>query len=199
MRQVHKAGEKLFIDYAGHKVGITDRTTGEVRFAELFVAVLGASNYLYCEATWTQSLPDWIASHIRAFEFFGGLPEVLVPDNLKAGVTSPHLYEPDLNPTYQDMATHYGVAVVPARVRHPKDKSKAESGVQVAERWILARLRNRMFFSLSQLNDAISSLLDFICTTNLVIRLVLPQSTHSVVPRAWGPLQSSVSKVCMPS
>ena len=100
MRQVHKAGEKLFVDYAGHTVPVTDRRTGEVRFAEIFVAVLGASSYLYCEATWSQALPDWIASHIRSFEFFGGLPEVLVPDNLKAGVTSPHLYEPDLNPTY---------------------------------------------------------------------------------------------------
>ncbi len=159
MRQIHKAGEKLFIDYAGQKVPVTDRTTGEVRFAEVFVAVLGASSYLYCEATWSQGLPDWIASHIRAFEFFGGVPQVLVPDNLKAGVTSPHLYEPDLNPTYQDMAVHYGVAVVPARVRRPQDKAKAESGVQVAERWILARLRNRRFFSLAQLNQAISELL----------------------------------------
>jgi len=159
MRQVHKAGEKLFVDYAGHTVPVTDRRTGEVRFAEIFVAVLGASSYLYCEATWSQSLPDWIASHIRAFEFFGGVPEVLVPDNLKSGVTSPHLYEPDLNPTYQDMAVHYGVAVVPARVRRPQDKAKAESGVQVAERWILARLRNRTFFSLVELNQAISELL----------------------------------------
>ena len=159
MRQVHKAGEKLFIDYAGHTVPVTDRTTGEVRFAEIFVAVLGASSYLFCEATWSQGLPDWIASHIRAFEFFGGVPEVLVPDNLKAGVTSPHLYEPDLNPTYQDMAVHYGVAVVPARVRRPQDKAKAESGVQVAERWILARLRNRTFFHLAQLNQAIGELL----------------------------------------
>jgi transposase len=159
MRQVHKAGEKLFIDYAGHTVPVTDRSTGEVRFAEIFVAVQGASSYLYCEATWSQGLPDWIASHIRAFEFFGGVPEVLVPDNLKAGVTSPHLYEPDLNPTYQDMAVHYGVAVVPARVRRPQDKAKAESGVQVAERWILARLRNRTFFSLAQLNQAMGELL----------------------------------------
>jgi len=159
MRQVHKAGEKLFVDYAGHTIPVTDRRTGEVRFAEIFVAVLGASNYLYCEATWSQGLPDWIASHIHAFEFFGGVPEVLVPDNLKAGVTSPHLYEPDLNPTYQDMAVHYGVAVVPARVRRPQDKAKAESGVQVAERWILARLRNRTFFSLVELNQAIDELL----------------------------------------
>jgi len=159
MRQLHKAGEKLFIDYAGHTVPITSRLTGEVHFAEIFVAVLGASNYTYCEATLSQSLPDWIASHIRAFEFFGGTPEMLVPDNLKAGVTSPHLYEPDLNPTYLDLAKHYNVAVVPARVRRPKDKAKAESGVQVAEQWILARLRNRTFFSLAELNEAIAKLL----------------------------------------
>lgn len=159
MRQVHKAGEKLFVDYAGQTVPVTDRLTGEVVFAEVFVAVLGASSHTYCEATWSQGLPDWIASHIRAFEFIGGVPEVLVPDNLKAGVTSPHLYEPDLNPTYQDMAVHYGVAVVPARVRRPQDKAKVESGVQVAERWILARLRNRTFFSLAELNQAIAELL----------------------------------------
>lgn len=158
MRQSHKAGEKLFVDYAGQTVPIVDRSTGEARMAEIFVAVLGASSYLYCEATWTQSLPDWIGSHIRAFEFFGGLPEVLIPDNLKAGVTSPHLYEPDLNPTYQDMAMHYGVAVVPARVRRPKDKGKVESGVQITENWILARLRNRTFFSLAELNQAINEL-----------------------------------------
>lgn len=159
MRQIHKAGEKLFVDYAGHTVPITDRRTGEIRSTELFVSVLGASSYTYCEATWSQGLPDWIASHIRSFEFFGGVPNVLVPDNLKAGVSSPHLYEPDLNPTYQDLAVHYGVAVVPARVRRPQDKAKAESGVQVAERWILARLRNRTFFSLADLNTAIAELL----------------------------------------
>lgn len=159
MRQIHKAGEKLFIDYAGHTVPITDRQTGEVRFAEIFVTVLGAGSYTYCEATWTQALPDWIASHIRAFEFYGGLPEVLVPDNLKSGVTKPHLYEPDLNKTYQDLAVHYEVAVVPARPRKPKDKAKAESGVQVSEMWILARLRNRIFFSLDELNRAIDELL----------------------------------------
>jgi len=159
MRQVHKAGEKLFIDYAGQTVPVTDRRTGEVVFAEVFVAVLGASSHTYCEATWSQGLPDWIASHIRTFEFIGGVPEVLVPDNLKSGVTNPHLYEPDLNPTYQDMAVHYGVAVVPARVRRPQDKAKVESGVQVAERWILARLRNRTFFSLAELNQAIAELL----------------------------------------
>ncbi len=159
MRQIHRAGEKLFIDYAGHTAPITDRKTGEVCFAEIFVTVLGASSYTYCEATWSQSLPDWIGSHIRAFEFYGGLPEVLVPDNLKSGVTKPNRYEPDLNKTYQDLAVHYEVAVVPARVRHPKDKGKVESGVQIAENWILARLRNRIFFSLEELNQAIAELL----------------------------------------
>lgn len=159
MRQIHKAGEKLFIDYAGQTVPVTDPSTGEVRFAEVFLAVMGASSHTFCEATWSQGLPDWIASHIRAFGFFGGLCEILVPDNLKAGVTSPHLYEPDLNPTYQDLAVHYGVAIVPARIRRPQDKAKVESGVQVAERWILARLRNRTFFSLARLNLAIAELL----------------------------------------
>ena len=125
MRQPHRAGEKLFIDYAGHTVPVIDRASGELRPAQIFLAVLGASSYTYVEATWTQSLPDWIASHIHAFEFFQAVPEVLVPDNLKGGVTSPHRYEPDLNPTYQEMALHYGVAVVPARVRKPRDKAKA--------------------------------------------------------------------------
>ena len=115
MRQHHRAGEKLFIDYAGQRVAVVDRTTGEIREAQIFVATLGASNYTYAEATWTQSLPDWCASHIRAFEFFGAVPALLVPDNLKAGVKSPHRYEPDLNPTYQEFARYYGLAVVPAR------------------------------------------------------------------------------------
>lgn len=159
MRQIHRAGEKLFIDYAGQTVPVVDRKTGEVNQAQIFVAVLGASSYAFCEATWTQSLPDWISSHVRALHFFGGVPEVLVPDNLKSGVTSPHLYEPDLNPTYQGLADHFGVAVVPARVRRPKDKAKAESGVQVVERWILARLRDQTFFSLAELNEAIAALL----------------------------------------
>ena len=134
MRQTHRAGEKLFIDYAGPTVPVVDRETGEIRQAQVFVAVLGASNYTYCEATWTQALPDWIASHVRALQYLGGVPEALVPDNLKSGVTSPHLYEPDLNPTYQEMGSHYGVAVLPARVCCPKDKAKAEAGVMLAER-----------------------------------------------------------------
>jgi transposase len=159
MRQKHKAGEKLFIDYAGQTAPVVDPETGEIWQAEIFVAVLGASNYTYAEAHRSQSLPNWIGANVRALAFLGGTPEVLVPDNLKAGVKSPHLYEPDLNPTYLDFAQHYGVAVVPARVRKPKDKSKVEVGVQVVERWILARLRNHTFFSLAELNGAIRELL----------------------------------------
>ena len=154
LRQNHKAGEKLFVDYAGQTMPVTDPSTGEVRQAEIFVAVLGASNYTYAEAAWTQGLPDWIASHIRMWEFLGGVAEMVVPDNLKSGVTSASWYEPDINPTYHDLACHYNTAVVPARVRKPRDKAKVESGVQGVERWILAPLRHRTFFSLSELNQA---------------------------------------------
>lgn len=159
MRQEHRAGEKLFVDYAGQTIPVTDRKTGEVREAQLFVGVLGASSYTYAEATWSQGLSDWIGSHVRAFAFFGGVPEIVVPDNLRSGVTKVCFYEPDLNPTYQEMAAHYGVAVIPARVGRPRDKAKAEVGVQVVERWIAARLRNRTFFSLAELNLAIRELL----------------------------------------
>ena len=159
MRQTHRAGEKLFVDYAGQTVPVVERTTGEIREAQIFVAVLGASNYTYAEGTWTQGLPDWIGSHVRCFAFLGGVPELVVPDNLRAGVNKAHRYEPDINPTYQDMATHYGVTVLPTRVRRPRDKAKVESGVLVVERWILAALRHRTFFSLGELNAAISELL----------------------------------------
>jgi len=160
MRQTHRAGEKLFVDYAVQTVPIVDRSTGEARFAQIFVAVMGASNYTYAEATWSQKLPDWIGSHMRCFQFLGGVPEIVVPDNLKSGVSKAHLYEPDLNPTYQDMAEHYRVAIIPARSRRPKDKAKADVGVQVVERMILAVLRNHTFFSLGQLNSALKELLD---------------------------------------
>ncbi len=159
MRQTHTAGEKLFVDYAGQTVPVIDRHSGAIREAEIFVAVLGASNYTYSEASWTQQAPDWIASHIRAFEFVQGCPVVLVPDNLKSAVTQPHRYDPDLNRSYAEMAGYYGVAIVPARVRKPKDKAKAENGVQRVEQWILARLRNHQFFSLSELNAQIRRLL----------------------------------------
>lgn len=158
MRQSHRAGEKLFVDYAGPTVPIVDRTTGEIRQAQIFVAVLGASNYTYAEATWTQGLEDWLMAHVRAFAFFGGVPEIVVPDNLKAGVQAAHRYEPDLNPSYADLAAHYGVAVIPARAAKPRDKAKVEAGVLVVERWILARLRHRSLFGLAELNQAIREL-----------------------------------------
>jgi transposase len=160
MRQEHRAGEKLFVDYAGQTVPIIDRDTGEIRPAQIFVAVLGASSCTFSEATWTQALPDWLASHARAFTFFGGCPAILVPDNLKSAVAKPHRYEPDLNPAYQALADHYGVAVVPARVRKPRDKAKAEAGVLLVERWILARLRRQRFFSLGEANQAIAACLE---------------------------------------
>jgi len=159
MRQEHRAGEKMFVDYAGQTVDVYDLQTNQMRQAQIFVAVLGASNYTYAEATWSQTLPDWIGSHSRTFAFFGGVPQIVVPDNLKSGVSKACFYEPDINPTYLDMANHYGTAVIPARVKKAKDKAKVEVAVQVVERWILARLRNRQFFSLSQLNEAIAELL----------------------------------------
>ena len=160
MRQSHLAGEKLFVDYAGQTVEVVDHRTGEVRQAQIFVAVLGASNYTFAEATWSQQLADWIGSHVRAFNFFGGVSAVVVPDNLKSGVHKAHRYEPDLNPSYAEMACHYGTSVLPARVRKPKDKAKVEGGVLLVERWILAALRNRTFFSLTELNQAIGELLE---------------------------------------
>jgi transposase len=159
MRQTHKAGEKLFVDYAGMTIPWIDPVTYEVFEAQIFVAVLGASNYTFVEATRSQSLPDWIGSHVRAFQFFGGVPDIVVPDNLKSGVTSPHRYDPDTNPTYQDMANHYGVAVIPARIASPQDKAKVEVGVQGIERRILAKLRDRTFSSLAEINEAIQTLL----------------------------------------
>lgn len=161
MRQPHKAGERLFVDYAGQTMPVvTDPSTGEMGEAQIFVATLGASTFTYAEATWTQALPDWIQSHVNAFEFLEGCPEIVVPDNLKSGVMKSHLYEPDINPTYQDMATYYGVAIIPARAACPKDKAKVENGVQQVERQVLAKLRNRIFLSLHELNQAMRPLLD---------------------------------------
>jgi transposase len=159
LRLEHRAGEKCFVDYAGHTVGVIDRHTGEIREAQIFVAVLGCSNYTYVEATWTQALPDWLGAHVRALEFFGGAPAAFVPDNLKSAVTRAHRYEPDLNHAYAEFAEHYGVAILPARVRKPRDKAKVEGAVLIVERWILARLRDRQFFSLTELNAAIDELL----------------------------------------
>lgn len=158
MRQTHKAGDKVFVDYAGPTLEIIDPDTGEIRKAQIFVGILGASNYTYAEATWTQQLPDWIASHRRMLEFFGGVPALIVPDNLRSGVSKACRYEPDINPTYADFIDHYGTAVLPARPYKPKDKAKAENAVLIVERWIMARLRNDTFNGLTQLNQAISEL-----------------------------------------
>jgi transposase len=159
LRQVHVAGEKLFVDYAGRTMEVIDGPTGEVRAAQIFVAVLGASNYTYAEATFTQSLPDWIGSHVRAFGYFGGSARQTVSDNLKAGVVRACFHEPMVNRTYADLARHYGTAIIPARPYRPRDKAKVEVGVQIVGRWILARLRHRRFFSLAALNEAIRELL----------------------------------------
>lgn len=159
LRHEHRAGEKLFVDYAGATIPVQDPTTGEQRQACLFVAVLGASNYTYSEASWSQGLGDWIGSHMRAFEYFGGVPEIVVPDNLKSGVSKACRYEPGVNRSYEEMAQHYGVAVIPARPLKPRDKAKVETGVLIAERWIIAALRKRTFFSLPELNEAIAELL----------------------------------------
>jgi transposase len=159
MRITHHAGEKLFVDYSGLTVDWVDKETGAVQTAEVFVAVLGASNYTYVEAGVSQSLRHWIAAHVRAFEFFGGTSTCLVPDNLLSGVTKAHLYDPDTNATYQEMANHYHTAVIPARVRTPKDKAKVEVGVQGIQRWILAPLRDHTFFSVAEINSAIAPFL----------------------------------------
>jgi transposase len=155
LRQTHAPGDKLFVDYAGATAEVVDPQTGEIRQAQIFVAVLGHSSYTYAEATWTQSAPDWTAAHVRAFNFLGGSPAAVVPDNLKSGVIKPDRYDPDLNPAYQEFARHYALAILPARVRKPRDKAAVEGGVLLVERWILARLRDVTFFSLAALNDAI--------------------------------------------
>ncbi|MCP5085156.1 MAG: IS21 family transposase [Alphaproteobacteria bacterium] len=158
MRQRHVAGERLFVDYSGTTLDVICPKTGEIKSAQLFVATLGASNYTYVEATWTQSLPDWISSHVRAFDFFGGVSAQVVSDNLKSGVTKACFYEPTINRTYGDMAAHYDTAIVPARPYKPRDKAKVEGAVLIAQRWIVARLRNQRFFSLDELNEAIRAL-----------------------------------------
>jgi transposase len=159
LRQEHRAGEKMFVDYAGATIPIHNPESGEVHPAAVFVAVLGASSYTFAEATTGQDLRNWIGSHMRAWEFFGGVAEVVVPDNLKSAVTHPSYYEPDLNPTYRDLGEHYGVAIIPARPYRARDKAKAEVGVQVVQRWIVAALRKRKFFSLAEVNQAIAELL----------------------------------------
>ncbi|MDY6868209.1 MAG: IS21 family transposase [Chloroflexota bacterium] len=154
MRKPKKAGEEVEVDYAGLTVTVTNPETGETHEMQIFVGVLGASGYIYCEAHRSQSLPNWVRAHIRMFEFFGGVPEIVRPDNLKAGVKSPCFYEPDLNPTYHELAQHYHTAVIPTRVAKPKDKGLGENAVQQVERWVLAPLRKERFYSLHDLNQA---------------------------------------------
>src|SRR5207244_4784078 len=158
MRQTHAAGEKLFVDVAGDTMPVFDAVTGEARESKIFVAVLGASNYTYAEARFSEALPEWICAHVNTFAFLGGVPKAIVCDNLKAGVTAASRYEPGVNPTYQDLAAHYGTTILPTRPRKPRDKAKVEVAVLVVERWILARLRNQRFFSLAELNQAIGEL-----------------------------------------
>ncbi|MGO9832757.1 MAG: IS21 family transposase, partial [Polyangiaceae bacterium] len=158
MRQVHRAGEKLFVDYSGKKPHIVDAQTGEVTEVELFVAVLGASNFTYAEATRTQTVADWIGSHVRALHDLGGVPKAIVPDQLKSGVTRPCRYEPGVQRTYEEMACHYGTTVLPARPKSPRDKAKVEGAVLIAQRWVLAKMRNQTFFSLDALNERIAEL-----------------------------------------
>ena len=159
MRQDHRGGEKLFVDY-GEGLNLTDPQSGEPIKTQLFVAVWGASNYTYAEATLTQKLPDWIGSHVRAFSYFGCVPKIVVPDCLRGAVSRACRYEPELNPTYAEMGEHYGLCVLPARPAHPKDKAKVEAGVLIAKRWILSALRHRTFYSLTELDDAIAELLE---------------------------------------
>lgn len=158
MRQVHRAGEKLFTDFAGKKPHWIDPTTGEVREAELFVAALGASNLTYAEALESQQVPHWIAAHTRALEYCQGVPELVVPDQLRSAVTGPCRYEPVIQRTFEEWGRHYGTVILPARPAHPRDKAKVEAAVLVAERWILARLRHQRFFSLAELNARIAEL-----------------------------------------
>jgi transposase len=160
MRQVHKAGEKCFVDYSGRRPSYVDPQTGEQVDVELFVAVLGASNYTYAEATATQQVGDFVAAHVRAFAYFGGVPEIVVPDQLKSAVVLACRYEPGIQRTYAELARHYGTAIVPARPHKPRDKAKVEVAVQIVQRWILARLRSDTFFSLETLNARIRTLLE---------------------------------------
>ncbi len=160
MRHIHKAGEKLFVDYSGATMPIVNPDTGEIRFAEIFVATLGASNYTFAIASWTQRKADWIDAHVKAFEFFGGVPEIIVPDQLRSAVSKPCRYEPVINASYQHMASHYKTAIIPARPLKPKDKAKAENAVLIVQRWILAKLRHQTFFTLADLNITIATLLE---------------------------------------
>jgi transposase len=163
MRQTHLGGDKLFIDYAGDKVAvIVDRRTGRTQEAHIFVAVMGGSSLTFAHASWTETLPDWIDAHVRAFGYFQGAPSLLVPDNPKVAIIKACFYDPQVNRTYGEMAAHYGTALLPARPRRPRDKAKVESAVRIVERWLLGKLRRRRFYSLADVNAAIAELLDWL-------------------------------------
>ena len=172
------AGEKLFVDWAGDTIPVFDAATGEEHRAHIFVAALGASNYTYAEARWTETLPDWIGAHVNALAAIGGVPKVLVPDNLKAGITKPSRYEPGINRTYQDLADHYGCVVLPTRVMKPRNKATVEVAVQIVERFVLAKLRHRRFFSLAELNAAIR---DCVAAINARIMRRVGTSRHELL------------------
>lgn len=161
MRQLHKGGEKVFVDYSGDKIRIIDTDTGELRDVEIFVGVMGASNYIYLEGTWSQQLRDWVSSHVRMFEHFGGVPQLVIPDNLKSGVKKASRYDPDITPAYYQMLSHYNTAAMPTRVASPKDKAKVECGVLIIQRWILARLRKETIYGLIALNARLRELMEF--------------------------------------
>jgi transposase len=160
MRQEHRGGEKLFVDYSGDGIPYFDRESGKRAEAQLFVAVLGASNYTFAEVSETQQLPDWLGCHVSAFEYIGGVPEIVVPDQPRTSVTKPCRYDPEVNPAYDELARHYETCVIPARPRKPRDKAKVEAGVLIAQRWIIAALRNRTFYSIAEINEAIAELLE---------------------------------------
>ena len=192
MRQNHKAGDKVFVDYSGQTFDIIDPITNQVRTAQIFIGVLGASNYTYAEATWSQQLEDWIRSHVRMFDYFGGVTALIVPDNLKSAIHKSCKYEPDTNPTYAEFVRHYSTAVLPARPYKPKDKSKAEGGVLLVQRWILARLRNETFVGLDELNNAIRKLLK---TLNSKQFKKLPGSRQSLFEEIDKPTLKPLPKV----
>jgi transposase len=178
MRQTHVAGGKLFVDWAGDTIVVLDPITGAEHGARIFVAALGASNYTYAEARWTETLPDWIGAHVNALSAIGGVPKAVVCDNLKAGITKPSRYEPGINHSYQDLADHYGFVVLPTRVRKPRDKAKVEVAVLIVERFVLAKLRNRRFFSLDELNAEVR---ECVATINAKVMTKLAKSRRELL------------------
>ena len=196
MRQTHAAGERLFVDYAGDGVPVVvDRLTGEIRMAQIFVAVLGASGFTFAKATWTQALPDWIDAHVRAFEAIGGVPELVVPDNPKTAIVKASFYDPEVNRTYAEMAAHYRTVILPARPRKPRDKAKVEQAVLIVERWLLGRLRRRVFHSLADVDVALGEFMIQLNERQPLRRLGLTrrQLLEEIDRPALGPCRMSLT------